>query len=63
MFWNLIIGNCWKKTIIGASKFPKTIMKEQLESPVIVSVQCMAYNHEPYIRECLEGFVMQKTKQ
>lgn len=36
-------------------------MKEQLESPVIVSVQCMAYNHEPYIRECLEGFVMQKT--
>lgn len=36
-------------------------MKEQLESPVIVSVQCMAYNHEPYIRECLEGFVMQQT--
>lgn len=32
---------------------------EQL--PVIVSIRCLAYNHEPYIRECLEGFVMQKT--
>ncbi len=29
---------------------------EQL--PVIVSIRCLAYNHEPYIRECLEGFVM-----
>lgn len=32
---------------------------EQL--PVIVSIRCLAYNHEPYIRECLEGFVMQQT--
>ena len=28
---------------------------------VIVAIRCLAYNHEPYIRECLEGFVMQKT--
>ena len=21
----------------------------------------MVYNHEPYLRQCLEGFVMQKT--
>lgn len=28
---------------------------------VLVSIKCLAYNHEPYIRECLEGFVMQKT--
>lgn len=27
----------------------------------LVAIQCLAYNHEPYIRECLEGFVMQKT--
>ena len=28
---------------------------------IIVSVQCITYNHEPYIRQCLEGFVIQKT--
>lgn len=27
----------------------------------IVSVACITYNHEPYIRQCLDGFVMQKT--
>lgn len=29
--------------------------------PLMVTIQCLAYNHEPYIRQCLEGFVMQKT--
>lgn len=27
----------------------------------MVTIRCLAYNHEPYIRQCLEGFVMQKT--
>lgn len=27
----------------------------------LVAIQCATYNHEPYIRQCLEGFVMQKT--
>ena len=27
----------------------------------MVSIKCITYNHEPYIRQCLEGFVMQKT--
>ena len=27
----------------------------------LVTIRCITYNHEPYIRQCLEGFVMQKT--
>lgn len=26
-----------------------------------VSIRCLAYNQEPYIRQCLDGFLMQKT--
>lgn len=27
----------------------------------VVTIRCITYNHEPYIRQCLEGFVMQQT--
>lgn len=27
----------------------------------LVSICCLTFNHEPYIRQCLEGFIMQKT--
>lgn len=32
-----------------------------LEEKVLVSVCCTAFNHEKYIRDCLNGFVNQKT--
>lgn len=32
-----------------------------MRSNILVSVCCLAYNHEPFIRQCLEGFIMQKT--
>lgn len=35
-------------------------MKED-NSPVLVTILCLAYNHKSYIRQCLDGFVMQKT--
>lgn len=28
---------------------------------ILVSIQCLVYNHEPYLRQCLDGIVMQKT--
>lgn len=35
-------------------------MKMKNETP-LVSIQCLAYNHEKYIRQCLDAIVMQKT--
>lgn len=29
--------------------------------PIMVTIRCFTYNHEHYIRRCLEGFVMQIT--
>ncbi len=30
-------------------------------TPPLVSIRCLVYNHEPFLRDCLEGFVMQQT--
>lgn len=29
--------------------------------PILVAIHCLVYNHEPYLRDCFEGFVKQKT--
>ena len=31
------------------------------ENTLLVTIRCITYNHELYIRRCLDGFVMQKT--
>lgn len=31
------------------------------DNKILVSIRCLVYNHEPYLRQCLDGFVMQKT--
>lgn len=35
-------------------------MKNDTEE-IIVSIRCLTYNQEPFIRQCLDGFVNQKT--
>ena len=34
---------------------------DERHEELMVTIRCLAYNHEPYIRQCLEGFVIQKT--
>lgn len=31
------------------------------EEPILVAIHCMVYNHAPFLRDCFEGFVMQRT--
>ena len=39
----------------------KAMKKDGSCAPLMVTIRCLTYNHEPYIRQCLDGFVMQKT--
>ena len=35
--------------------------KDVDNNPIVVSISCITYNHAPYIRQCLDGFMMQHT--
>lgn len=37
------------------------MIEKNIENPLL-SICCITYNHAPYIRQCLDGFIMQKTK-
>lgn len=34
---------------------------ESMKEAPLVSIKCTVYNHEPFLRQCLDGFVMQQT--
>ena len=31
------------------------------DSKPLVAIHCLVYNHEPYLRDCFEGFIKQQT--
>lgn len=35
--------------------------EKNTETQIMVSVCCLVYNHEPFLRDCFESFVMQQT--
>ncbi len=37
------------------------MLGNEVDRPLMVSVRCATYNHVNFIRQCLDGFVMQKT--
>lgn len=36
-------------------------MVEKDSRELMVTIRCLVYNHEPFLRQCLDGFVMQQT--
>lgn len=44
-----------------AAKSIERITEVSKKKKPLVAIHCITYNHEPYLRDALEGFVMQKT--
>jgi len=52
-----------KETSMQFLNTPLSITKQKWDPPIdpLVSICCITYNHEPYIRDAIEGVLMQKT--
>ncbi len=37
------------------------VTKYNDQEQILVSICCTVYNHSAYIRQCIDGFMMQKT--
>lgn len=46
---------------VARIRMRRSLSNMKTEEPILVAIHCLVYNHEPYLRDCFEGFVMQKT--
>jgi len=60
---SFIVDQAQSKDSVAVSRECENRMKilSMRSDNYMVAIHCLAFNHEPYIRDCLEGFVMQKT--
>ena len=50
--------------VINVEKYPFVTIQcavINVEKYPFVTIQCAVYNHAPYLRQCLDGFIMQQT--
>lgn len=57
--WSKLFKVIWTLSIKWFGENKRTMMIEQYK--YMVCIHCMTYNHEKYLADALEGFVMQRT--